>query len=232
VKEYPQSTGADTLLVSAVQTRNNARVVFSGSTDLFGNQFAVSGVDAAGKKFAKSGNAEFVSELTEWLFHKRGHLRVKAFRHRRADDSFAAANPKTYRVKDDIVRAPPPLRPPPPSRPPLACQFPPPHALSVCAVCLSRAVYAIVTPLPFADRRISRRAIAHPMRCDAMRRLRSDTIRHDPTRDVNFDALRSASASLSSTGPRDAVMMTPVMMMMVTVMVTMAMTMADDNQWR
>jgi len=39
VKSYPQSAGLDTLLVSAIQTRNNARVVFAGSLDLFSNKF-------------------------------------------------------------------------------------------------------------------------------------------------------------------------------------------------
>ncbi len=39
VKEYPQAAGNDVLLVSAVQTRNNARVVFSGSIDLFSNRY-------------------------------------------------------------------------------------------------------------------------------------------------------------------------------------------------
>lgn len=38
IEEYPQSAGKDTLLVTALQARNNARVVFSGSLDLFSDK--------------------------------------------------------------------------------------------------------------------------------------------------------------------------------------------------
>lgn len=111
VKEYPQAAGTDVLLVSAVQTRNNARVVFSGSLDLFSNKFFVSAVEAAGKTVAKSGNEVFSFELTQWLFHGRGKLRAKPFRHFEAADAGAAAaaaaadgaaNPTAYRVKDVV----------------------------------------------------------------------------------------------------------------------------------
>jgi len=101
VKSYPQSAGLDTLLVSAIQTRNNARVVFAGSLDLFSNKFFASGVEVAGKKFAKSGNEEFAVELSKWNFQGRGLLRASGLTHRLADHS-GAVNPLAYRVKDHI----------------------------------------------------------------------------------------------------------------------------------
>jgi len=39
VVDFPQSAGVDTLLITALQARNNARVVFSGSLDLFSDKF-------------------------------------------------------------------------------------------------------------------------------------------------------------------------------------------------
>jgi oligosaccharyltransferase complex subunit beta len=56
VEEYPQSAGRDTLLVTAVQARNNARVVFSGSLDMFSNKAFNSPVQvgSSGKKYDKS----------------------------------------------------------------------------------------------------------------------------------------------------------------------------------
>jgi len=103
VKEYPQSAGTDVLLVSAVQTRNNARVIFSGSIDLFSNKFFALPIDSAGQKSSKSGNEELSFELTQWLFQRRGVLRAQSFAHRSADAPSGQANPRSYRVKDTIV---------------------------------------------------------------------------------------------------------------------------------
>ena len=41
VDEYPHAVGASTVLVGALQARNNARVVVSGSIDLFSNEFVL-----------------------------------------------------------------------------------------------------------------------------------------------------------------------------------------------
>jgi len=102
VRDRLHSAGTDVLLVSAVQTRNNARVVFSGSLDLFSNEFFSAPVDSQGKKSSRSGNAEFTYELTQWLFQRRGLLRASAFTHKRANDPTATANAKSYRVKDTV----------------------------------------------------------------------------------------------------------------------------------
>ena len=57
VLEYPHATGKNTVLVAGLQARNNARVVFAGSIDLFSDKFFTSAVNGfSGLKSAKSGN--------------------------------------------------------------------------------------------------------------------------------------------------------------------------------
>jgi len=100
VTDYPQSVGKDTLLVTAIQARNNARVVFSGSLDLFSNKLFSSPVNVNGKKFDKSGNEQFAADLSKWVFQERGLLRAHSLTHSKVDGG--ALNPQSYRVKDDI----------------------------------------------------------------------------------------------------------------------------------
>jgi len=100
VTDYPQSVGKDTLLVTAIQARNNARIVFSGSLDLFSNKLFSSSVLVNGKKFEKSGNEQFVAELSKWVFAERGLLRAKVLHHSKL--AGGPANPQSYRIKDEI----------------------------------------------------------------------------------------------------------------------------------
>jgi oligosaccharyltransferase complex subunit beta len=74
----PSLTGSAISLVSVMQARNNARVLISGSLDLFSNRFLKSGVKKAGSKISheKAGNEQFVTETSKWVFHERGHLKV------------------------------------------------------------------------------------------------------------------------------------------------------------
>lgn len=65
-------------LVTAVQSRNNARLVFAGSLDLFSNKYLDN------KSFA---NAEFTDAVTKWGFQESGVLRMTNVRHHRADGS-------------------------------------------------------------------------------------------------------------------------------------------------
>lgn len=39
VTEYPHAVGKNTLLITALQARNNARVLFFGSLDMFSDEF-------------------------------------------------------------------------------------------------------------------------------------------------------------------------------------------------
>jgi oligosaccharyltransferase complex subunit beta len=101
VGDYPQSAGADTLLVAAVQTRNNARVVVSGSLEVFSNRLfeaelnpaaPLEGSDASASAFSKfkgsqPSNAAFANAVSAWAFRETGVLRASAIRHNRADGS-------------------------------------------------------------------------------------------------------------------------------------------------
>ena len=42
--QYPHAVGKNTLLVAALQARNNARVVFLGSLDFFSDEFFTASV--------------------------------------------------------------------------------------------------------------------------------------------------------------------------------------------
>mmetsp|Transcript_2967 Transcript_2967/g.5627 ORF Transcript_2967/g.5627 Transcript_2967/m.5627 type:complete len:432 (+) Transcript_2967:3-1298(+) len=103
VKDFPQSAGTDTLLVSAVQARNNARLVFVGSKELFSNEFFNSPIQDStdGKYYEKPGNEDFADAATKWAFKEKGLLRAVNFTHRRVGSD--EANPSVYRMRDDAV---------------------------------------------------------------------------------------------------------------------------------
>ncbi|OAY29485.1 dolichyl-diphosphooligosaccharide--protein glycosyltransferase 48 kDa subunit [Manihot esculenta] len=97
----PSLTGSAISLVSAVQARNNARILIAGSLSMFSNRFFRSGVQKAGSstKHEKSGNEQFLVELTQWLFHERGHLKAVNVRHHKVGE---ADEPSLYRINDDL----------------------------------------------------------------------------------------------------------------------------------
>jgi len=91
-------------LVSALQARNNARVVFAGSLELFSDKFFNSPVqkytpEGNAKKYAKSGNELFAKQLVQWVFQERGILRAINVRHHKAGET---ESPFTYTIKDEI----------------------------------------------------------------------------------------------------------------------------------
>jgi oligosaccharyltransferase complex subunit beta len=65
-------------LVTAIQARNNARLVFSGSLDLFSDKYWTE--DAFS-------NAQFADFVTRWGFQERGVLRMQNVQHHREDGS-------------------------------------------------------------------------------------------------------------------------------------------------
>ncbi|KAH7520075.1 hypothetical protein FEM48_Zijuj08G0105300 [Ziziphus jujuba var. spinosa] len=97
----PSLTGSTVSLVSVLQARNNARIMISGSLDMFSNRFFVSAVQKAGSTniYKKSGNQQFVSELSKWVFHERGHLKVVNLGHHKVGE---VDEPAMYRIKDDL----------------------------------------------------------------------------------------------------------------------------------
>lgn len=126
--EVPLASGADTLLVAAIQARNNARVVLVGSPFLLSDEAftatvqSASAPDAAGQP---SDNRALARALSRWCFQRAGVLRASGVRHTRADGTSPEllvsnkARPdlpdsmfpepeigretRAYRIKDELV---------------------------------------------------------------------------------------------------------------------------------
>jgi len=100
----PKLLGKKNTLVSALQARNNARVVISGSLELFSDELFLSNVqkydtDGKAKTQGLSGNEQFATELSKWVFQERGVLRIRDVNH-----SLKGSNQSNiYTIKDDIT---------------------------------------------------------------------------------------------------------------------------------
>lgn len=107
VTTYPHAVGKNTLLIAGLQARNNARVLFSGSLDLFSDQLFKSGVQKAGnpqeKQFSKSGNEALAVALSKWVFKEEGVLRFSKIEHRHQSSPAGSPAPPFYTVMDDIL---------------------------------------------------------------------------------------------------------------------------------
>jgi oligosaccharyltransferase complex subunit beta len=92
--------GSGVSLVSVVQARNNARVLVSGSLEMFSNKFMNAPVKtAAGQEFAVSGNKEFCSELARWTLQDKAVIKADNLRHHILGSD---VEPSIYRVSDDV----------------------------------------------------------------------------------------------------------------------------------
>lgn len=92
------------ILIAALQARNNARIVFSGSLDFFSDEYFTSSVqnaqDSSQKRYSKSGNQEVSIAISQWVFKEHGVLRVKSVKHHKAGDVFP---PNAYTITEDVV---------------------------------------------------------------------------------------------------------------------------------
>ncbi|KAI9487526.1 MAG: Dolichyl-diphosphooligosaccharide--protein glycosyltransferase subunit WBP1 [Benjaminiella poitrasii] len=86
-------------LVGALQARNSARVTFVGSLDIFSDEYLSASVQT-GSKAIRSGNEEFISQLSKWTFQEKGVLKIAGHYHHKEDETEQL---DWYRVKDDIV---------------------------------------------------------------------------------------------------------------------------------
>jgi len=103
IKQYPHAVGKDTLLIAALQARNNARVVFSGSLYFFSDEAFTSPVQKAqggGKRWEVSGNRQVAEALSRWLLKENGVLRVKSVAHHPVGEKIP---PPAYTIMDDVV---------------------------------------------------------------------------------------------------------------------------------
>ncbi|KAI3698958.1 hypothetical protein L2E82_42898 [Cichorium intybus] len=97
----PPSFSRSSISLVSVQARNNARIVFSGSLDLFSNKHAIfyNSSSHRCKRYAKSGNQQFATEISKWVFHERGHLKAVNVRHHRVGET---DEPAIYRINDEL----------------------------------------------------------------------------------------------------------------------------------
>jgi len=102
IDEYPHGVGSNLMLITGLQARNNARVVFSGSLLMFSDDYLTSGVqkDADNaQRFEKSGNQALVDSLSKWVFQEKGVLRTGAVTHHKVGET---SPPEAYTITDDV----------------------------------------------------------------------------------------------------------------------------------
>jgi len=95
IVQYPHSVGKNTVLIGALQARNNARVVFSGSMNFFSDNFFSATVGQG-----KCGNEDLVKALTQWAFKEKGVLRLSNVTHHKAGEK---SSPASYTITEDVV---------------------------------------------------------------------------------------------------------------------------------
>ncbi|XP_043268270.1 dolichyl-diphosphooligosaccharide--protein glycosyltransferase 48 kDa subunit [Venturia canescens] len=102
VKEYPHAVGKNTLLIAALQARNNARVLFSGSLYFFSDEAFTSPVQKTqgGRRYEKSGNEEVAKSIAQWTFKENGVIRVSSVHHHRIGEP---QPPAAYTIMDDVL---------------------------------------------------------------------------------------------------------------------------------
>lgn len=99
ITTYPHAVGRNTILVSGLQARNNARVLVTGSLDMFSDDFFKATVAPSG---VKSGNEALAVALSKWVLKEEGVLRYSEVEHRLQGD-LSVQPPPFYTVTDDIV---------------------------------------------------------------------------------------------------------------------------------
>ncbi|OXA58483.1 dolichyl-diphosphooligosaccharide--protein glycosyltransferase 48 kDa subunit [Folsomia candida] len=99
ISEYPHTVGKNTVLVAGLQARNNARVIFCGSLDLFSDKYAVATAQRGGKN-VKYGNEKLATALAQWVFKEKGVLRLSNVTHHKAGEKNA---PAAYTITEDVV---------------------------------------------------------------------------------------------------------------------------------
>ncbi|CAB3404261.1 unnamed protein product [Caenorhabditis bovis] len=101
----PAIAGSRGLLIGGLQARNNARIVFTGSVDMFSNAFFSAKVNsvnpAVTEKNVVSGNAQLIDAITKWVLKENGVLRVKSVNHHKQGESKPPA--QEYTITDDVV---------------------------------------------------------------------------------------------------------------------------------
>ncbi|XP_017042165.1 dolichyl-diphosphooligosaccharide--protein glycosyltransferase 48 kDa subunit [Drosophila ficusphila] len=106
VSDYPHAVGRGTLLIAALQARNNARVVFSGSLLFFSDESFTTAVQYAqsGVFHKLAGNRDVAESISQWVFGETGRLRVASVQHHKEgellppDQAYTITDPVVYTI--------------------------------------------------------------------------------------------------------------------------------------
>lgn len=98
ITDYPHATGKNTVLMAALQARNNARVVFSGSLDFFSDEFLTSMVEKPGEAAVAAGNAALAQGVSAWCFQQAGVIRIDEVNHHLVGES---SPPPFYTINEE-----------------------------------------------------------------------------------------------------------------------------------
>lgn len=97
ITETPNSIGQNTVLIAALQARNNARVLFSGSIDFFSDKF----FDLTqNNQQTKYGNEQLAESLSKWVLKEEGVLRVRNVEHSKVGERKKL---ESYTILDNVV---------------------------------------------------------------------------------------------------------------------------------
>jgi len=103
LKSSIKANSKNSALVAGLQARNDARVIITGSLELFSNDFFTHKAQKVGSKGAHaSGNSEFAVELTKWLFKERGLIRISNIEHHKVGETHSR---DIYTVLDEFYYA-------------------------------------------------------------------------------------------------------------------------------
>jgi len=93
--------GSSAALVTALQARNNARILVAGSLDMFSNKyFDAEVLTPASAKAVPSGNKNFCLAAVNWVLKGSGILKMTNVSHRIVDGE---QGPHLYRVNDQVL---------------------------------------------------------------------------------------------------------------------------------
>jgi oligosaccharyltransferase complex subunit beta len=94
IDSYPTAVGSGSQLISALQARNNARIVISGSLDFFSDELITAPIKHAlsGASYLQSGNKALADALSRWVFQESGVLRYSNVSHRKLASSDSAGH--------------------------------------------------------------------------------------------------------------------------------------------
>ena len=101
ITEHPEAVGKSTTLITALQARNNARVMFVGSLEMLSDKMILSPVKKAGtdKLHPSNGNAALIQSLLNWTFKKVGVLRIAEVNHHLKGE---VEPPSYYTITEDV----------------------------------------------------------------------------------------------------------------------------------